>query len=193
MKKKQWVDFGDVSFLDYGGKWIKRIDDSRYHVIELINWEEAVGEREAAEIGSRYNVSLSVVDLTVANLDSALRYYGMEDGYWESIDPSMLGYCLTECAHSYGNLAPISDNNGNNAHKLIREAKAESKRLIDDPDFYDSMMDRPVNRLGSTAREYQRGDLDSALIRGLFAGDRTCQIMAKIRGLTEQEVNSFTE
>lgn len=193
MTRKVWIDFGDVNWLDYGGRWIKKIDDTRFHVIELINWEEAVGEREAAEIGARYNVSLSEVDLANADLDSATDSWGMEEGYWESIDPGMLGYVLADCVDGYGQKAPISNDNGNNAHKLIREAKAESRRLVADPDFYDSMMERPVNRLGSTAREYQRGDLDSGLIRGLFAGDRNCQIMAKICGLTEEEINAFTE
>ena len=53
---------GDVNFLDFGAKWIssKRNngDFDYWLVIELINWAEAVGEKEAP---ARYNLSHCVV------------------------------------------------------------------------------------------------------------------------------------
>ncbi len=39
-------------------------------------------------------------------------------------------------------------------------------------------MDRPVNKIGSTAREYARGDTNSALMRGLAKDDKTSEIIA---------------
>ena len=54
---------GDMDFTTYGGKWISTRQSNGefdyYFVIELLNWRETVGEREAPP--ETYNVSLSVV------------------------------------------------------------------------------------------------------------------------------------
>ena len=54
---------GDVDFATYGGKWISTRQSNGefdyYFVIELLNWRETVGQREAPP--ETYNVSLSVV------------------------------------------------------------------------------------------------------------------------------------
>lgn len=173
MKKNQWVDFGDVNFLTFGSKWIKRIDDSRYHVVELVNMEYVLGEQEASATGVKYNVMLSEVDLTVGDLDSAKASCGID---WDRIDSDLIGYVLAERLHDYGYMAPLGDWSGNNANRLLKEARSESRRLIEDSWYYDSMMERPVNLLGSTAREYQAGDFESAIARGLFMRNRDCKI-----------------
>ena len=54
---------GDVNFTTYGGKWISTRQSNGefdyYFVIELLNWRETVGRREAPP--ETYNVALSVV------------------------------------------------------------------------------------------------------------------------------------
>ena len=50
MIKFRWLT-GDMDFLTYGGKWISTRQSNGefdyYFVIELLNWRETVGEREA--------------------------------------------------------------------------------------------------------------------------------------------------
>lgn len=50
-----------------------------------------------------------------------------------------------------------------------------------DTEKLEERLDRPVNRIGSTAREYGKGDTESALHRGPF--DTGKQIMRKMHGL----------
>ena len=66
---------GDVNYTTYGGKWISTRqsngDFDYYFVIELLNWREAVGDREAPP--ETYNVSLSVVSPQECKTRSARR------------------------------------------------------------------------------------------------------------------------
>ena len=51
-------------------------------------------------------------------------------------------------------------------------------------------MNFPVNALGSTAREYQCGDLDSAVVRGLIKGDKKCWLVARIKGCSAEDLEN---
>lgn len=51
-------------------------------------------------------------------------------------------------------------------------------------------MNSPVNAIGTTAREFQRGDLDSAVIRGLREGDKNCWLMARIQGCKAEDLEN---
>ena len=62
----------------------------------------------------------------------------------------------------------------------MRQAKAESRRLSASPEAYEQAMDRPVNKLGSTAREYAAGDILSATLRGLDSGDPDARFRAEL-------------
>lgn len=158
---------GDMNFTDYGGKWCKRVGPRRYHVIELINWSEA-GDGAVAEYG-RYNVTLREVDLTAIDCAESLRSCGWELASDGSIieehggdtvcDAAGADLALVECCHGYGAAAPLTDASGNNYRALIRAAIAESRSLCGDPDKYSDAMDRPVNRIGTSARNYMIGKL----------------------------------
>lgn len=52
---------GDVNYVDYGGKWYRKIGTGRYHVLTLDTWEEL--DSSAVELYGKYNVTLSEVDL----------------------------------------------------------------------------------------------------------------------------------
>jgi hypothetical protein len=186
---------GDVNYTDHGGKWCRHVGGRRYHVIELMNWAETVGEREAAEIGAKYNVSLREVDLTDLGdkpIRDALRSCGWEFapengdiecehngstvcGRWEA----HFDLVIVEACHGQGSAAPIWDENGNSWRKLIRAAMRES-RALDNPEAHERAMSRPVNAIGSTAAEYARGDLVSPLKRGEAAGDPKASLIAKM-------------
>jgi hypothetical protein len=87
---------------------------------------------------------------------------------------------VVSALHSYGLRAPLWDSNGNNYKYLMKEARAYSAEL-DDPQAYEEAMSRPVNAIGSTAREFGQGDIQAALYRN--TDDPNTQLMRKLHGL----------
>jgi len=73
---------------------------------------------------------------------------------------------------------------------LLQIAKWESRKIQEDEDYYEEKMNSPVNEIGSTAREYQCGDLDSAIVRGLTEGDKNCWLMARIKGCNAEDLEN---
>jgi len=155
---------GDTNFTTYGGKWISNKQSNGefdyYFVIELLNWEETVGNEAPKET---YNVTLSVVSPQEAeeHIARAMDCCGITE--------EMLGaangyrdHALVEALHSYGVHVPVWSKDGNNWRKLIGEARQEAMGCECMFGFY---MDRPVNRIGTTGWEFLRGDLNSALNR----------------------------
>jgi hypothetical protein len=170
----KWQYMGDVNMLDYGGKFYRHVAKRRYHFVEVTNMDEACGRDNEGQ--AKYSVELSEIDLDAIGekeLASAKRSCG-----WDSMPDS--DEALAECCHSYGNRARLGEYCGNNGNKLIREAKAESKLLASDSDAYEAAMDRPVNAIGSTAREFMTGDILAGLSRGVMAGKPDARLMAKM-------------
>jgi len=139
---------GDINYLDYGGKWYRKVDSTRFHIIKLINMWDATGETNQ----DKYNVS--EVDITSPQLKEACECADCGDSELEK----------AESLHSYGAAAPLGNWSGSNSRELLTQAKRESREL-DNPKAYEAAMSRPVNLLGSTAREYANGDIDSAINR----------------------------
>jgi hypothetical protein len=151
---------GDVNWLAYGGKWVSPKQSNGefdyWLVIELVNMEDACG----GDAREKYNVTLSAVSPSEAgtNLASALQSCGVEAN-----DPSATNVLAqVECLHSYGIHVPLWIGNGNNAHKLLREARREARPATGLFGFY---MDRAVNRIGTTGWEAIRGDITAGLHR----------------------------
>jgi hypothetical protein len=166
MIRFRWLT-GDRDFLTYGGKWISTRQSNGefdyYLVIELLNWRESVGEREAPP--ETYNVSLSVVSpqaaqdkigaaLDCCGITEAMLRTATENGYRDSV--------LVEALYTYGTHTPVWSGNGNNWRALMRGARQEARQCEFLFGFY---LDRPVNRIGTTGWEALRGDLTSALDR----------------------------
>ena len=183
---------GDCSYLDYGAKWFRVVPDTReYHIIELINWDDTVGEREAKEIGETYNLSLSIVDLDAISVEtrqSALESCGV------SLDTDgMTDEWQAEACHGYGACAPISDVNTSNFHKTFKDLARQSRAISKDTELRQSVMEKPVNRIGSTADECMRGDFQSALVRGLQKGDTAARVLGKMHGLTDADMDEVKD
>ena len=174
----QWLT-GDVSWLEYGAKWVREIPGSngqRYHVLSFDNWSEYEREPEL-----KYMVDLSEIDLASIPEEtkaSALESCGWEPPGVDEIPEAQRRLMLVEALHGYGAKAPLFDVSGNNAGKLIRAAKACSYEVTASCEAYEQAMAKPVNKLGSTAREFMTGDIDSAIGRGLEAGDHNAEIVA---------------
>lgn len=193
---------GDVNWVDYGGKFWRKVGAGRYHIIELVNWVDACGEHEAAEVGSTYNVCLSEVDVLAASDEqktSAARSWGwtLEDvreqqtgEAWGMTSPMENPDLMwAEILHSYGARAPLWQENGNNYQKLMRAARLESRDL-DDPKTHEAAMNRPVNRLGSTAREFMQNDTASAMVRGVREGSEQAKLIAKMYGVPDKTIEA---
>lgn len=151
---------GDLNYLDYGATWTRQISETCFHFISLINWEDAVGEREAAEIGQTYNLSLAEVDLALISAEKitrALEFCGQQSEQ----APLWRAYACLE----YGIKAPLEDENTNNYRRTFQRFTRRSRELQTQPSLHQAAMAKPVNRIGSTALEFMQGDMDSALNR----------------------------
>jgi hypothetical protein len=173
---------GDVNYTDFGGKWVKQIENNIYHIIELINMWDCTGDYNQ----DKYNVSLQEINLDLIDIQSALKYCGWGNDV-DITDPLI----IVESISSYGSYAPMGDYNGNNYRKLLREAKNESNKLASDEFYHGLQLDRPVNRLGSTACEYMQGDFQSAMLRGISQDDSSAKIFGKIHGLSNDDMEGI--
>lgn len=166
MRKMKWsILSGDVNWETYGGKLVSPPQNNGefdyWLVLEVIEWEEAVGEHEAAEIDGSHNVCLSVVapsECPEADLQSAFESCGWGEGAnceieWDN--PLM----LVELLHSYGIAAHVWSADGN-LRDLLREGK---KQAVQAEFLFGFAMDRPQNALGATGWDWLRGNLCPSL------------------------------
>jgi len=165
----KWEFQGDVNVLGYGGTFIRHVGGRRYHAIRFDNMDEACGSDNDGQ--PKYHGSLVEVDLDLANIQAAADSWGEDPSAHADV---WLAFMVT----SYGEYAPLVDEAGNNGHGIIRNLKRESREIEGDSERHEGLMNRPVNAIGSTARELQSGDIQSALSRGLRAGDESAGIMA---------------
>jgi hypothetical protein len=179
---KFWT--GDVNWRDYGGTWARKVGPRAWHFIVLTNMDDACGRDNAGR--PTYVVELREVDLDAIGPSTQVSAWQCCDGDCRlapdehlTLSTGKRDMVTADCCNEYGAYAPLHSAEGNNAHKAIRECRAESYRLTRDTDAHAEAMARPVNKLGSTAAEYMTGDMTSAMLRGLDAGDPGARIMAK--------------
>jgi hypothetical protein len=153
---------GDINWETYGGKLVAGPFDNGefqyWFVIEVIEWADAVGEREAAEIDGTHNVCLSVVapsQCPAKELQSAFDSWGIADN--NTIDSPL---ALVDLLHGYGISAVVHDDNGS-LKGLLRLAKQEAE--ICECFAFGFKMDAPQNAIGSTGWDLLRGDITAGL------------------------------
>lgn len=180
--KTKWQYSGDVNMLDYGGKNMRQSGNRQFQIVELINMDEACGRDNQGQ--PKYVVELRLVDLgalSQSTIKSALESCG-----WQNMPDT--DDALAECCDSYGAHAPLETFSGNNAHKLLRQAYKAANALLDD-EALEEQLDRPVNKIGSSAREFMAGDITSAIQRGCESGNPDARIMAKMYGATQEQID----
>lgn len=156
---KAWTDIGsDVNWADYGGLWARHIEGTRYHVIRFENC------REWGDGATGYHVELSEVTLDNPQLESALASNGLTMADMSEIQERGREWAKVSALHSHGAKAPLFQNASANSWALLRAAKRESRLLQRDQSEYSDRMDRPVNAIGTSARNYGLGII--------FAADR---------------------
>jgi hypothetical protein len=159
---------------------VRQVAPRRFHYIEVIDMDDACGRDNEGQ--PCYVGSLSEVDLNQVSSDQ-LRQARKSCG-WEDMPET--DEANAEACNSYGNKAPLHEVSTGSRDRAFRECRQESYRL-DDDEAYARALDRPVNKIGSTAREFARGDLDSALARGLLANNPDARIMMKMHGVDPDE------
>ena len=179
-KPSKWVrtmDFGSGRVLDF-----RKVGPRAFQYLEIIDMNDACGRDNEGH--DKYVCELKLVDLSIMS-EKQMKDVRQSCGWDEAPDTDE---SLAEMAQSYGASAPLYSCSGNSWGKLLREARKEANNLLD-PDALDEALDRPVNALGSTAREYASGDFDSALTRGVHSGDQNARIMAKMHGIPDHVID----
>ena len=164
---KKWTVLQDNDdFLE-----VKYLGGRKYLVLEVLDLKAHTGEGE-------FCVDLALVDLDAvgaATIRSAMECYGCEDDEPEEL-------YLVEMLHGYGSKAPLFSAEAGGRVVARRLGRSEASKLD-----IDAAMDRPVNALGSTAREYMNGDFQSAVYRGVQEGRQDARIMSKLYGVDPDE------
>ncbi len=182
--KTKWTYNGDVNMLDYGGTNSRCIGSRQFQFVELINMDDSCGRDN--EDQPKYAVELRLVDLDAIpqdTLQSALRCCGQEHLDQPSDE------ILADCCNQYGCHAPLGSWSSNNARKLLRDAYKLANELCDAAAL-DARLNRTVNRIGSTAREFMAGDIASTLQRGVESGSPGARIMAKMYGVPQDTIDN---
>jgi hypothetical protein len=187
MTKKTWITLYD------GGsdEWLyaRRGAHARaFLFVSVLDMHAATGDTH----GDRYASEVKLVDLATLSektIADAQRSCG-----WDLSDMAdRPGFdhdlALAEMCQSYGAAAPVFSNGGSNRRALEREARREANDLATDDNALEDALDRPVNAIGSTAREYAAGDFASAMQRGCEAGNPNARLMAKMHAVPQPVID----
>lgn len=175
--KQLWLD-------DPGGKWCRRLPEGkRFLFIEFDDMNDACGKDN--EGLDKYCAALSYVDVDAIpnhELAQALRSAGYTPEFpLEDDDLRRVNWeAVAEACHSYGLKAPLGEWSGGSWHNVVRAAAQEGVRLLRDETRLAEKLDRPVNLVGSTAREVMVGDFESGITRGKAEGNPHALIVGKM-------------
>lgn len=201
---KNWIELcSDVNWEDYHGMWARKAPDGSWYVLVWTNLWDAAGESEDLDKYECQVERIDVHELPGKEVKSALDSCGYrivntrvsescvvsqiesdsgDEIANNSVSAQQFELALVECCIQYGLGAPLESFSGSKYPKRIRaEARRYAEECMRDDALLERQLDRPVNRLGSTAREYGLGDIDAALHRGPF--DTAKNIMRKLHGL----------
>ena len=168
--------------LGCGGKFYRHTVARQWQFIEVINMDDACGRDNKGQ--PKYVVELRLVDLDViseSNKKSAINFCGNGD---ETVTDER----IAEMCDSYGCRAPIESWSGNNGNQLVARAKRAANELLDEA-ILSAALQKPVNKIGSTAAEFMNGDFQSAMVRGVESGNPEARIMAKMHGVDQQVID----
>jgi hypothetical protein len=173
---------GDINWRDYGTKLVSpRLNNGEFDywiVLEFINMDEACGRDNEGQ--DKYHISLSAVSPAQAGsgkLKSAFDCCGICDEETQAIP-----LVQVEALSAYGVSALLWQASGNNAYRLMRDAKRQAQLC---EGLFGFFMDGAKNRIGTTGWEALRGDLDSALVRTIESGSTEGRILAKMHGIAQ--------
>jgi len=185
MGHNKWEYTGDVNMLDYGGTFYKQAGQRKFIFIRFENTEDWDGEDWKTKVGYHYHAEVRFVDLdTIPEKELASVRRSMDIS--ENEEDAWVAFGCQE----YGLYARLDAFEGNDGHRLLREAKRTANEYLTDEDELENALDKPVNALGSTAREMMAGDIYSAMGRGVLMGNTNACIMAKMSGVPDDVIES---
>jgi hypothetical protein len=176
--KIQWKFLtGDRDWLGCGGKWIsQKFNNGEFDwwfVREIINWEEAVGEKEAP---AKYHVDVSVVSPSEFQDKEQARESCSVEKPWSELDDAW----KVELIHSYSGGAHVFGQDGDNYRKLFKLA---DEKAVASEFLFGFAMDRAQNKIGSTGWDFLKGDITAGLNKPPFTDEKN--LCRKISGLEE--------
>jgi hypothetical protein len=181
----KWLT-GDASWEDHGGQWVKRLKGTkRYFVIRFDSYKD-----DSKELRYCCDVMSVNIAMTHEQKQQILKCYGHRLVAQHDEQGQILGYAiesesgdvlagcvaqadldvqaliLVECAVGYGAYAPHhSFESSHRPLNLRAQGRRAAEALMRDEADLERSLARPVNAIGSTALEYERGDIMAALTR----------------------------
>ena len=200
---KNWIELcSDVDWQDYHGMWARKAKDGSWYVLRWTNLYDAIGEKEAP-----YQYECDVLHVDLAEIDDdkildAFKCCGFDHakrnavGNWiengddntdNLVECVMSDAMVVECLIQYGIYAPLDEFTGNVRPLNIRaQARRRAEELMRDAEALKQRLDRPVNKIGSTAADFGKGDPLAGLRRyaeeGIHGADPNSDLMLKIYG-----------
>jgi len=181
---------------DDDGEFIERmqIKPGVYVFVQVLDMWHHCGKE-----GDHYAGEVAVVDfrvLGVETIDSAKRSGDFDSWFnghiiyesveWEGKTISIPACpALAECCYEHGAKAPVWSGGDGRRWRVHRAARREARALVSD-DAYEAALEKPVNAIGSSAREFMNADFNSAIARGILSGRPDARIMGKMHGLPEK-------
>lgn len=180
---KGWHDIGsDGSWADYGGKWAFKGPGRKYFVVRFENMYECCGENDCKSTDTpQYLAEVLLVDLgdiPTHTMLSALQCFGFMYGNAgeeivteggssviataDRVNSPGLTWDLVhvEACVSYGAYAPLDSMSSDTGPiKLRNAARRSAESFASDANRTEVAMNKPINEIGYSAREYMQGDL----------------------------------
>jgi hypothetical protein len=175
---------GDVNWMEYGGKFVSSKLRGKgfdyWMVIDFTNMDDACGDDNNGR--PKYHAELSSVSPQQAGRDNLMKAFescGASEGEVGCGD-----LIKVEVLHSYGIRGLLWQGDGNNANTLLKTAKAEAALAHSG---ISSAMNKPVNRIGTTAMEAMSGDILGGLARTIASGTTEGKILGKMYEIPEPD------
>jgi hypothetical protein len=156
---KGWVDVcSDICWEEHGGLWGKRL---RPHVWLFVKFDILPDGGEACADVRLVNLN----EVTGKSLQDAAKSCGMDDLGIRPRSAMELESELAYCCVSYGIAAPLSERMGRRPDRVRADAFRSAEEYAADEAMMDSALDRTVNAIGSTARDFMQGNSLAGLDR----------------------------
>lgn len=148
-----WTDIGsDVCWEDHGGNWAKKGADGTWYVIHFDNMKE-----HGIHDWPQYYAQVRNIDpssVSEEELNFALKCIGLSK---DEIDSE---YEIVFAFNSYGLFAPLDEFWGKSYPERVRaSARRKAEEYMKDSEALEDSLDRMVNAIGNTARDFRAGNI----------------------------------
>jgi len=164
-KMKDWTFLtGDVDWQDYGAMWCLK-DGAVWWVLRFEN------KAEWGDGAKGYYcdvLRVSDLDVSVESKKEALDSIGMSVDEFQTLcfeNTSQAEMTILDALVGYGVYSPMGSFESNYPDRARAQARREADRLIADNEECEKALERPVNKIGTTAGEMGQGNILAGLDR----------------------------